>query len=75
MQKQVPAETVAEAYLEVLAGRGIEYFFGSGGTDFGPLVEAYAKRMSAEQMLPRPITVPHEVTTVAMGHGYAMVTG
>ena len=75
MQKQVPAETVAEAYLEVLAGRGIDYFFGSGGTDFGPLVEAYAKRMSAEQMLPRPITVPHEVTTVAMGHGYAMVTG
>src|SRR3989304_10116794 len=75
MQKQVPAETVAGAYVEGLAGRGIGYFFGSGGPAFGPLVEAYAKRMSAEQMLPRPITVPHEVTTGAMGHGYAMVTG
>ncbi|MBI2887217.1 MAG: thiamine pyrophosphate-requiring protein [Chloroflexi bacterium] len=75
MLKQVAAETVAEAYLEVLASRGVEYFFGSGGTDFGPIVEAYAKRLSGEQLLPRPITVPHEVTTVAMGHGYAMVTG
>ena len=75
MVKQVPVDTVAEAYLEVLAGRGIEYFFGNGGTDFGPIVEAYAKRMSAEQMLPRPITVPHEATAMAMGHGYAMVTG
>ncbi len=67
--------SVAEAYLELLAARGIEYFFGNGGTDFAPIIEAYAKRMSQEQPLPRPITVPHEVTAVGMAHGYTMVTG
>jgi len=75
MVKKVEADTVAEAYLELLAARGIEYFFGNGGTDFAPIVEAYAKRFSQEQMLPKPIPVPHEVTAVAMAHGYTMVTG
>ena len=50
MVKKVAADTVAEAYLELLAARGIEYFFGNGGTDFAPIVEAYAKRFSQEQM-------------------------
>ncbi len=75
MAKKVEAETVAEAYLELLAARGVEYFFGNGGTDFAPILEAYAKRFSQEQMLPKPIPVPHEVTAVAMAHGYTMVTG
>jgi len=68
-------QSVAEAYLEILAARGIEYLFGNGGTDFGPIVEAYARRMSAEEPLPKPITVPHEIAAVAMAHGYTMVTG
>jgi acetolactate synthase-1/2/3 large subunit len=71
----MPADTVAEAYLEMLVARGIEYLFGNGGTDFGPIVEAYAKRIAAEEPLPRPVTVPHEITAVAMAHGYTMVTG
>ena len=75
MNKNVEVGSVAEAYLELLASRNIEYFFGNGGTDFAPIIEAYAKRMSQEQPLPRPITVPHEVTAVAMAHGYTMITG
>ena len=75
MAKTVQVETVAEAYLELLAARGVDYFFGNGGTDFAPIVEAYAKRFSQEQMLPKPIPVPHEITAVAMAHGYTMVTG
>jgi len=75
MANTVQADTVAEAYLELLAARGVEYFFGNGGTDFAPIVEAYAKRFSQEQMLPKPIPVPHEITAVAMAHGYTMVTG
>jgi acetolactate synthase-1/2/3 large subunit len=75
MANTVQADTVAEAYLELLAARGIEYFFGNAGTDFAPILEAYAKRFSQEQMLPKPIPVPHEVTAVAMAHGYTMVTG
>lgn len=68
-------ESVAEAYLDILSARGIEYLFGNGGTDFGPIVEAYARRMAAEEPVPRPITVPHEIAAVAMAHGYTMVTG
>ena len=70
MANTVQVDTVAEAYLELLAARGIEYFFGNGGTAFAPILEAYAKRFSQEQMLPKPIPVPHEITAVAMAHGY-----
>ncbi len=75
MNKKVEVGSVAEAYLELLAARNIEYFFGNGGTDFAPIIEAYAKRRIQEQPLPRPIPVPHEVTAVAMAHGYTMITG
>ena len=73
--KTVQVDSLAEAYIELLAARGVDYFFGNGGTDFGPIVEAYAKRISQEEMLPKPIAVPHEITAVAMSHGYTMVTG
>jgi len=75
MLKRAAVESVAEAYLELLAARRVEYFFGNAGTDFAPIVEAFAKREAQGQALPRPITVPHEVTAVAMAHGYAMITG
>src|SRR2546427_12600557 len=75
MSKKADIETTAEAYLELLAARGVEYFFGNAGTDVAPSIEAYASRGAHGQLLPRPITVPHEVPAVAMAHGYAMVTG
>ncbi|MBI2760170.1 MAG: thiamine pyrophosphate-requiring protein [Chloroflexi bacterium] len=75
MKRQVAVESTAEAYLELLTARGIDYFFGNGGTDFGPLIDAYAKRMELEQPVPKPVTVPHEVAAVSMAHGYTMVTG
>src|SRR5213593_455261 len=75
MSKKADIETTAEAYLELLAARGVEYFFGNAGTDFAPIIEAYARRGAHGQLLPRPITVPREVPAVAMAHGYAMVTG
>ena len=75
MTKKVAVESTAEAYLELLAARGVEYLFANAGTDFAPLIEAYAKRTAQGQPLPRPLTVPHEVTAVAMAHGFAMVTG
>src|SRR5438132_9128543 len=74
MTKKADIETTAEAYLELLAARGVEYFFGNAGTDFAPIIEAYARRGAHGHLLPRPITVPHEVPAVAMAHGYAMVT-
>src|SRR2546426_12385115 len=75
MRKRVAVESTAEAYLELLAARGVEYFFGNAGTDFAPIIDAYAKREAQGQVLPRPLTIPHEIPAVAMAHGYAMVTG
>jgi len=75
MLKRAAVESTAEAYLELLAARGVEYLFANAGTDFAPLIEAYAKRGAQGQAAPRPLTVPHEIPAVAMAHGYAMVTG
>src|SRR6267142_727034 len=75
MLKKVAVESAAEAYLELLAARGVEYFFANAGTDFAPLIEAYSKRQTEGKTLPRAMTVPHEITAVGMAHGYAMITG
>jgi acetolactate synthase-1/2/3 large subunit len=75
MRKQATVESNAEAYLELLAARGVEYLFANAGTDFAPLIEAYARRSALGLQGPRPLTVPHEVVAVSMAHGYAMVTG
>src|SRR4029450_9852640 len=75
MMKRATVESTADAYLELLAARGVEYFFANAGTDFAPIIEAYARRSAQGQASPRPITVPHEVPAVAMAHGYTMVSG
>jgi acetolactate synthase-1/2/3 large subunit len=68
-------ETVGQAYLEVLRARGIKYFFGNSGTDFGPIIDALAKFGAEKKPHPMPITVPHEFVAVSMAQGYAMLTG
>src|SRR5258707_11270768 len=74
MMKRATVESTADAYLELLAARGVEYFFANAGTDFAPLIEAYARRSAQGQASPRPITAPHEVPAVAMAHGHTMGT-
>ena len=71
----VQVESTGQAYLELLRVRGIDYFFGNAGTDFGPLVDAFAKFEAEGKDRPRPITVPHEFVAVSMAHGYTMCTG
>jgi acetolactate synthase-1/2/3 large subunit len=68
-------ETAADAWLGLLASRGVEYLFANGGTDFAPVVEAYAKGQKLGWKLPQVVIVPHENMGVAMAHGYTMVTG
>src|SRR6185295_7494808 len=75
MMKRATVESTADAYLELLAARGVEYFFANAGTDFAPIIEAYARRGAQGQASPRPITVPHEIPAVAMAHGFTMITG
>jgi acetolactate synthase I/II/III large subunit len=66
--------TVAGAYLALLADRGVDYLFGNAGTDFAPLVEAYARAAQTNIPVPRPILAAHENLAVAMAHGYAMLS-
>jgi acetolactate synthase I/II/III large subunit len=74
-RRMTAIDSTAEAYLELLRDRGIEYFFGNGGTDFAPLVEAFAKSASQGGTAPKPITVPHEYVAVSMADGFYRVTG
>jgi acetolactate synthase I/II/III large subunit len=74
-RKTVEVETTGQAYLELLRERGIEYFFANAGTDFAPLIDAFARFAERGIQTPKPVTVPHENAAVAMAHGYYMITG
>lgn len=65
----------AEAYLELLSSRGIDYLFANAGTDFAPLVEAYARRNDTGLRFPEPLVVAHEHAAVSMAHGAYLLTG
>ena len=68
-------ETAAQAFLELLSLRGIDYFFGNAGTDFASLVDAFARRQSEGKESPKPMAIPHEIPLVSMAHGYYLATG
>ncbi|MGE5146695.1 MAG: thiamine pyrophosphate-binding protein, partial [Candidatus Eiseniibacteriota bacterium] len=74
-RKTVTVETVAEAYLTLLAERGIEYLFANGGTDFAPIVEAVAALDAKGARKLKVVSVAHENVAVSMAHGYFLMTG
>ncbi|MCL2429020.1 MAG: thiamine pyrophosphate-binding protein, partial [Alphaproteobacteria bacterium] len=65
----------AEDYLDALALNGIETLFVNPGTDFAPMIEAFARAAASNRPVPRPIVVPHEHAAVAMAHGSMLATG
>ncbi len=67
--------TVSDAYMALLADRGIDYWFANAGTDFAPVVETLAKAEVLETKIPKPVTCPHENTAMHMAIGYFLVTG
>jgi acetolactate synthase I/II/III large subunit len=73
-RKELAVDNVAEAYLALLAERGIEYLFANAGTDFAPLVEAFAKAARTGTSVPQPVLATHENLAFSMAHGYAMVS-
>ena len=73
--KLIESGTVADAYLALLADRGIDYLFANAGTDFAPIIEAYAKAQANGTKVPKPVTVPHENVAIAMAQGYYLKTG
>ncbi len=70
-----PPRIAAEDYLDALAAQGIEHLFCNPGTDFAPIVEAFARAAHTNRAVPKPMVIPHENAAVAMAHGYTMVTG
>ena len=65
----------AEAFLRALADHGIDYFYCNPGTDFPPIVEAFARAKKTNAKVPKPILVPHENLAVGMAHGAYLMTG
>ena len=61
--------TVSDAYMALLADRGIDYWFANAGTDFAPVVETLAKAELLETKVPTPVTCPHENTAMHMAIG------
>jgi acetolactate synthase-1/2/3 large subunit len=74
-RRELNVDSVAEAYLALLAERGIEYLFANAGTDFAPIVEAYAKAAHSGLPAPKPLIATHENLAISMAHGYAVASG
>src|SRR3954452_12885044 len=74
-RKELAVESVADAYLALLADRGVEYLFANAGTDFAPIVEAYAKAAHTGIPVPKPLIATHENLAMSMAHGYAVASG
>lgn len=66
--------SVSAAYLSLLTSRGVDVIFGNAGTDFSPLIEAYADLEQQGAPVPKPIIATHENLAVSMAHGYGMVS-
>ena len=75
MDNEPQARIAAEDYLDALAAHGIDHLFCNPGTDFAPIVEAFARAARTNRKVPRPMVVPHENAALSMAHGYTMVTG
>ena len=61
--------TVAEAYLSVLMDRGVSRLFVNAGTDFAPIVEAYARQKQSGLDFPELVVCAHENLAISMAHG------
>ena len=80
MNAQLPLSSDAtlpagEVLLQLLASRGVAFFFVNSGTDFPSIVEALAKVRADARSVPRTLLVPHENVAVGMAYGVTMVTG
>ncbi|NOJ45912.1 thiamine pyrophosphate-requiring protein [Bradyrhizobium archetypum] len=65
----------AEAFLSQLKASGVEYLFSNAGTDFPPIIEAFARASTTQLSFPTPLLVSHEAVAMGMAHGFYLVTG
>ncbi|MEM5544296.1 thiamine pyrophosphate-requiring protein [Sulfitobacter sp. AS92] len=65
--------SAGEALLRSLKSNGVDYLFINPGSDFAPIIEAFAKVNSNE--IPQAVPAAHENVVVSMAHGYYLATG
>lgn len=70
MSKKVP---VGEYIIQLLNDYGVEYFIGTPGTEFAPIIEKFDR--DQESLKIKPILVPHEYLAVNMAYGIYLATG
>ncbi|GAI18771.1 unnamed protein product, partial [marine sediment metagenome] len=75
MEKIVPVEAGAEAFVELLNANGVDYIFLNPGTDTFPIQEALSKFKALGKRTPEVILSLHESMGMAAAHGYFMVSG
>jgi acetolactate synthase-1/2/3 large subunit len=75
VEKGVEDRSTAERLLERMKALGVDYVFGNAGTDFPPIIEAFARAPKTGLGLPEPILTAHETVAVGMAHGYWLATG
>jgi acetolactate synthase-1/2/3 large subunit len=67
--------SAADRLLAALKGLGVPFLFANSGTDFPPIIEAFARARHEGTALPVPLLVPHENLAVAMAHGAYLLSG
>jgi len=75
MEKTLPVDDGAEAFVELLNANGVEYIFLNPGTDTFPIQEALSKFKALGRRTPEVILSLHESVGMAAAHGYFMLTG
>lgn len=67
--------TAADAFNDALVNAGVSCVFLNSGTDYPPIIEAWAKCEALGRKRPEIIVCPHETVAMSAAHGYALVTG
>jgi acetolactate synthase-1/2/3 large subunit len=75
MEKIIPVDEGAEAFVELLNANSVEYIFLNPGTDTFPIQEALSKLKALGKRTPKVILCLHESVAMAAAHGYFAVTG
>ncbi|MFC1920099.1 thiamine pyrophosphate-requiring protein [Chloroflexota bacterium] len=75
MEKIIPVEEGAEAFIELLNANNVEYIFLNPGTDTFPIQEAISKFKALGKRTPEVILCLHESMAMSAAHGYFAITG
>ncbi len=75
MEKIIPVDEGAEAFIEMLNANDVEYLFLNPGTDTFPIQEALSKFKSLGKRTPEVILCLHESVAMAAAHGHFMISG